>query len=161
MGDKGWQSTLRRHLMPVGVLLIIGALWCIDSLKMSDAPGVHAESPPAQLDLRDREVRIDLLIQDYRCLDQMQGLASTSQQPELRTARAVILREIREELAGRSATGQTAGRPLGNSVGIPEGTVIHSAPVTCWCRWQMLTSEPPKYRLEKKCDICKAKERAP
>ena len=44
-----------------------------------------------------------------------------------------------------------------DSVGIPEGTVFDSEFV-CECIWLCLTSYPPKYKLEKKCDLCREKE---
>lgn len=39
-----------------------------------------------------------------------------------------------------------------SSVGIPEGTVIPGDP--CTCQWMVLTSLPPKYVLQKKCQHC-------
>ena len=44
-----------------------------------------------------------------------------------------------------------------SSIGIPEGKEWSGDP--CTCRVTMLTSLPPKFRLEKKCDHCKEKER--
>lgn len=44
-----------------------------------------------------------------------------------------------------------------DSVGIPEGTVI-SPETKCDCTWMMLLSNPPKYKLVKKCQKCKDKE---
>ena len=45
-----------------------------------------------------------------------------------------------------------------NSVGIPEGAII--APQReCDCVWLTLLSNPPKYKLVKKCTKCIQKER--
>ena len=115
---------------------------------------------PVEYNLRDREVRIELLIQDYHYLDGMRGIVATTGQADLRRARALILRAIREEYAGPGAQQATSGNPFRDSVGIAEGTTIGASRPTCWCRWTMLPSMPPKYRLDKKCEICKEKERA-
>ena len=45
-----------------------------------------------------------------------------------------------------------------DSVGIPEGAVIGSEH-SCECVWICLTSLPPQYKLEKKCDLCYERER--
>ena len=43
-------------------------------------------------------------------------------------------------------------------IGFQEGEVVRTASV-CECVWSMLTSHPPQYKLEKKCETCIAQER--
>lgn len=73
MLGEGWGFNLRRHWLPVTVLLIIGLLGCVDSLQKSKRTEAAADASPVEYNLRDREVRIELLIQDYHYLNGMRG----------------------------------------------------------------------------------------
>lgn len=152
-----------RKLWPISVPYIgvtICVWWVVWEMCSQDNV-THAQAQmPAQYDLRDREVRIGLLIEDYQLAAQFKppGVGELAAITAMR-ARAEILSALRAELTVDDTQTTSKRTFLADSVGIVEGAVIDAPPRTCECRWRMLMSEPPKYRLEQKCEICKQKER--